>query len=345
MATSSIFCSRLECGRKALRRGFCATHYERFKRGDDMDAPIKPKAKALAVACVIPACDRKPIAHDLCNVHYEEQRRRTLQVAGVTCSVDGCEEPPRAKGLCGRHYDRLKRGKPIEAVWDPNAPRGPYRKAGTRTTFDERRAARSEPRPNCACGCGEPTEFDTGRNRWRTYADVGHYRAHAPYKNETWLREQYETLGRPADDIAAECAVNAATVRRFLRKFNIPVRSQADSLRLSGKSKGNNNPAWSGGTTPERQRLYKTREWKDLVKAVYERDGYRCVRCGHHQDHGDHALHAHHIAPWSVAPERRMDMDNLTTLCRKCHSWVHSRQNADSLYLELPARDTESGPP
>lgn len=141
-------------------------------------------------------------------------------------------------------------------------------------------------------------------------------------------------LGKTTEDIAKACGVNPTQVLRFLRKFGIEARSQAESLRLSGRSRGSNNPAWAGGTTPERQRLYNTREWKQLVQSVYERDGFRCVRCGHHQDHGEHALHAHHIATWAEAPDRRADIDNLVTLCRGCHAWVHSRGNESGAFLE-----------
>jgi hypothetical protein len=163
--------------------------------------------------------------------------------------------------------------------------------------------------------------------------DPQHYRGWYPYKDEAWLRKEYEVKKRTVDDIAAQFGVQASSVRRFMSRFGIPVRSQAESLRLSGKSKGKNNPAWKGGTTPERQRLYKTPEWKALVQAVYKRDGYRCKRCKHHQDHGQHALHAHHIATWAEAPELRREMSNLVTLCNECHKWVHSRANKRRRFL------------
>lgn len=284
--------------------------------------------------CGRPDCTKPAKGRGLCNKHYEEVRRQERAEAGITCSVSGCDEQPRAKGLCERHYKRQRSGRALDQDWDPNAPRGTYKNAGTRTSAEEREAARAAERPTCACGCGELTPFDRGRNRWRPYAGKDHYRRDAPYKDAEWLRHEYVVRSRTTRDIGRECGVNSTTINTFLKKHGIPVRPQSVSLRLSGNARGTKNPAWAGGTTPERQRLYKTQEWKDLVKAVYERDGYRCQRCHHHQDHGEHALHAHHIATWSQAPDRRMDLDNLVTLCRACHSWVHSNANPQRLFLE-----------
>lgn len=71
---------------------------------------------------------------------------------------------------------------------------------------------------------------------------------------------------------------------------------------------------------------------------VLERDGYRCQVCGRGgPERGELAtLHVHHI-------ERDPDgidenaMENLTTLCRSCHSWVH-QQTAPA---EAPVKLTE----
>lgn len=54
-------------------------------------------------------------------------------------------------------------------------------------------------------------------------------------------------------------------------------------------------------------------------KAVKERDGHRCRRCG-----ATEALHAHHVQPRGPSPHLRHDIDNGVTLCRLCHSHVHA---------------------
>lgn len=188
--------------------------------------------------------------------------------------------------------------------------------------------------PLCKCGCGTPVEWNQRKNGWRAYV-VGHYGAPPrPYTDKAWLQEQYEVLNKSTHQIADECGVSHGTIIRHLRRNGIRVRSQAESLRLSGAVSGERNPAWNGGVTPERQRLYKTDNWSDLVKQVLQHDGYRCARCGRTKGDDDVILHTHHIAAWADYPELRFDPDNLITLCSLCHTWVHSSENTESEYIQ-----------
>jgi hypothetical protein len=101
---------------------------------------------------------------------------------------------------------------------------------------------------------------------------------------------------------------------------------------MSGRT-GESNPNFKDGSAPERQRLYASGDWKELVRAVYKRDNYHCARCGSPHT-GTRSLCAHHVKPWAGNPALRFDMDNLITLCRLCHHWVHSKENAAREYLE-----------
>lgn len=67
-------CSIEWCQDALHAKGFCVAHYDRARKGRDMDAPI---------------------------------RRR---VPGLTCSVDGCDREPRANGHCHLHWQRAKNG-------------------------------------------------------------------------------------------------------------------------------------------------------------------------------------------------------------------------------------------
>ena len=75
---------------------------------------------------------------------------------------------------------------------------------------------------------------------------------------------------------------------------------------------------------------------------VLERDGYRCQICGRGgPERGELAtLHVHHI-------ERDPDdidenaMENLTTLCRSCHSWVHQRARPAEAPVTLTDADVD----
>lgn len=184
--------------------------------------------------------------------------------------------------------------------------------------------------PPCACSCGTPTLWNRRKKRWNRYVE-GHYRRDAAYKNPAWLRREYITHHRPAKDIATECGVTLSSVLKQMRKLGIPARDA--SAAHIGTQAGAANPAWKGGVTPERQRLYKTPEWRSLVVAVFTRDGHRCVRCAGVKKE-NRRLHAHHLQPWADAPHARMDATNLVTLCSICHRWVHSRQNVGREFLE-----------
>jgi len=96
--------------------------------------------------------------------------------------------------------------------------------------------------------------------------------------------------------------------------------------------RGNKHPNWRGGVTPLRQALYSLSEWKEMHKAVLERDGYRCRRCGC-KSAWKNKLNVHHMIPF---PDSKFQIteDKLITLCRKCHSWVHSNQNINREFLE-----------
>lgn len=60
----------------------------------------------------------------------------------------------------------------------------------------------------------------------------------------------------------------------------------------------------------------KSKEWR---KAVYERDNYTCVVCGHHGG----SLNAHHLEAYDKNESMRFDVDNGVTLCPSCHIKFH----------------------
>ena len=92
---------------------------------------------------------------------------------------------------------------------------------------------------------------------------------------------------------------------------------------------------WKGGVTEERQSVYSTVEWSNVVKKVWERDNAICQRCGKHHNTTKNrgTFHIHHIAPFEVE-EKRTDVDNLVLLCRSCHHWVHSKKNKNNKFIE-----------
>lgn len=79
--------------------------------------------------------------------------------------------------------------------------------------------------------------------------------------------------------------------------------------------KGEQNNNWKGGVTSLNEKIRKSKRYKDWRKAVFERDGYTCNKCG--KIGGD--LHADHIKQFAFHPELRFELSNGRTLCKKCH--------------------------
>ena len=170
-----------------------------------------------------------------------------------------------------------------------------------------------------------------------------HWRPHGKHRERDWLEQQYVTLGRSTGDIAGELGFTDAAVVFWLRKHDIPRRTVSEARALKhwgargeanpmfGKT-GAANPRYVDGSSPERQRGYVQAIGRAFLRAVYRRDGYRCVNCGSPKLKPKW-LHAHHIAPWAGNEALRFDVANAVTLCRTCHSWVHSKANTERAYL------------
>jgi transposase-like protein len=205
-------------------------------------------------------------------------------------------------------------------------PRGPYRIDTSRTTFAERLEARGADRPACACGCGQLVGWDHSKMTWRRFASRRCYRPDAPYKNLLWLLREYIIAGRSAADIAREQGVAESTILRRLHRFGVPIRDSSESKR--GRMVGPLNPAWRGGTTPARQKVYKTPRWLLIRQFVLDRDGHRCKRCPSTEN-----LCIHHTHPWAIFETWRFVPSGLITLCKPCHNWVHSRANTNREFL------------
>lgn len=186
----------------------------------------------------------------------------------------------------------------------------------------------NEVAPLCLCGCGEQVNWSHRRNTWERY-QTGH-RGNPPYKTTEWLFDNYITKRRGAVEIASQFNVSSTTIYRYLEDLGISRRDA--SLSKAGIFKGEKNPAWRGGVTPLRQKLYKSMLWKKTVKAVYQRDNYLCVRCGTSKLKKVQ-FHAHHIKLFATHPTLRFDLANLVTLCDSCHRWVHSNANVHKEFL------------
>jgi len=178
------------------------------------------------------------------------------------------------------------------------------------------------------------TEFKPGQ----------HWRSRQPFWDREWLYHNYVELGRSGGDIARQFGIADTSIHFWIGKHGIPRRttSEARALKHWGASGSDNpmwnrrgelNPRWLGGVTPERQAFYTSEAWRAACTAVWRRDGATCQRCGLlHGDQPDMPMHVHHIVSFAVA-ELRSTPHNLVLLCEACHLFVHSRRNTNGEFL------------
>lgn len=93
--------------------------------------------------------------------------------------------------------------------------------------------------------------------------------------------------------------------------------------------------SYKGGVSPDRQKVYSSEEWKKLVKDVWARDEATCQLCKekHNSLENRGTFHIHHIKSFAENPSLRLELENLVLLCKKCHLWVHSKENHHGEFL------------
>lgn len=97
---------------------------------------------------------------------------------------------------------------------------------------------------------------------------------------------------------------------------------------------GKNNAFWRGGITPEKQSFSSQRKWKQCCKYIWEKYNATCGRCGERFNHTQQTFEVHHIRPFYTG-KQQTDYSNLILVCRPCHTWIHSKRNKKSEYLDL----------
>lgn len=100
---------------------------------------------------------------------------------------------------------------------------------------------------------------------------------------------------------------------------------------------------WNGGYDNERTRFRKTFEYKNFVRQVLKRDNYTCLCCI--TKSGD--LNVHHLDGYNWCEEKRTDINNGITLCKKCHEDFHllygRGNNTKEQFFEWCDNQIESG--
>ena len=69
----------------------------------------------------------------------------------------------------------------------------------------------------------------------------------------------------------------------------------------------------------EASRFRNSRKWQNKATQIKERDNYMCVWCRQHGRYNTRQLEVHHIVSIAEDYDKRLDDDNLITLCSSCH--------------------------
>jgi len=120
----------------------------------------------------------------------------------------------------------------------------------------------------------------------------------------------------------AEGRINANLGKQF---------TQEHKDKIAEAVSGKNNGKWEGGKTKECLRIrmifqHKTFRWK---QKILFRDNFICqnTNCPHCKNIKSLNLEAHHIKSFLYFPELRFNIDNGITVCKKYHSFLHSKEN------------------
>lgn len=71
-------------------------------------------------------------------------------------------------------------------------------------------------------------------------------------------------------------------------------------------------------------KFYRSTEWRKLRKVAVARDNHECCKCKERGYVGP-ADCVHHILEVKLYPDKALDLNNLQTLCNKCHNITHDK--------------------
>ncbi|HWN95713.1 MAG TPA: HNH endonuclease [Methylomirabilota bacterium] len=148
-------------------------------------------------------------------------------------------------------------------------------------------------------------------------------RVENPYAS---LKGRISTFKGKSHTPRARALMSAAKKGKPSPKQGIP-RTQEEREAISrGIIKSPNTPraekhyAFSFGRRQRKLNDRRSHLYPKWREAVFQRDGYRCQKCG--DDRGGN-LRAHHLKSFAEHPELRFEISNGITLCHTCHELEH----------------------
>lgn len=175
-----------------------------------------------------------------------------------------------------------------------------------------------------------------------------HWRKPKRFWEYNYLFTEYILNKKSTGDIAKENNCTESNILFWLKKNKINRRDRKSirevknwgakgELNAMFGRKGKDAPNWKGGGSPDRQTFYSSQEWKIVSKRIWVKFGTCCKRCSKKggrintkNEKGRYQIH--HLVSFSIK-ELRAEEQNLIVLCKKCHNWVHSKQNINKEFI------------
>jgi hypothetical protein len=115
---TTLTCVIPGCLKPHKSRGYCDTHYARWRKTGDPGTLESLKVAKPPSKCAAPDCESLARSSGAlyCEKHYARMRRnghldRRLHynAPGSMCCIDGCSTPAGERGMCDKHATRLRR--------------------------------------------------------------------------------------------------------------------------------------------------------------------------------------------------------------------------------------------
>lgn len=122
---------------------------------------------------------------------------------------------------------------------------------------------------------------------------------------------------------AKTCAVCGGSFRCPPSTNSVTCSQACSRTRKSEIQRGERSHRWRGGRTDAAKVLRGSSAYDRWRTAVFVRDDFRCALCPRR----GRRMTAHHIEPFAVAPDRRLDVANGITMCWDCHRSIRRREH------------------
>lgn len=182
------------------------------------------------------------------------------------------------------------------------------------------------------------------------------------YRDKKWLEAKLSE-GLFVDQIAEQADCSIESIKKWVYKHGLKLNKRPSgttnpwnkgnggyTLNLSEESiqirrenakkytkRGENSNFWKGGTSTEREMIDA---WtRQIAPQVHKKFNYICQKCGIQ----GRDLQAHHLIPVFADLTLAYEFENLVTLCKECHEYIHhNNQEAEfaqsySLISEIQA--------